>query len=341
MNELPKARKVGQGKTRQELIAEIAEEFPNAMNRALARIAMERWPQVFGTVERARTAVRTLRGANGATHLKYVGNKSFVRPIGWQVNAVPVSRSKKREPVTINGPVRLGVFGDVHIPYHSPEAVEVMVKFFKTQKVGAILINGDLCDFYSCSRHEKDPRRPLKEELDAARQFLFWLRAQFPKIPIHYKVGNHETNLERYLMRQAPVLLGVPEFELRDVMKLDEMNIQLIESLQLIQAGRLSIFHGHELPQGMSSPVNPARGIWMRVQETMLCNHWHRTSEHAETTGVTKKVTSCWSLGCLCDLAPDYALVNKWNHGFAIVDVLDKSGNFEVRNHKIVGGKVY
>lgn len=341
MNEQPKQKKAGQGKTKQDLISEVLTEFPDAMNRAVARIAVERWPQVFPTVEVARRAVRVMRGAIGGYCRKYVGDKSFIKPLGWQVNAIPKTRSKKREPLVIDGPVRLGVFGDVHIPYHSPEAVAVMVDFFKKQKVGAILINGDLCDFYSCSRHEKDPRRPLKEELDAARQFLFWLRAQFPKIPIWYKIGNHETNLERYLIRQAPVLLGVPEFELRDVMKLDELNVQLVDSLQLIQAGRLSIFHGHELPQGMSSPVNPARGIWMRVQETMMCNHWHRTSEHAETTGVSKRVTSCWSLGCLCDLAPDYALVNKWNHGFAIVDVLDKSGNFEVRNHKIVMGKVY
>ena len=66
----------------------------------------------------------------------------------------------------------------------------------------------------------------------------------------------------------------------------------------------------------------------MRVQETILCGHWHRTSEHTETTGISRKVSSCWSVGCLCDLSPDYAIVNRWNHGFAIVDI-DKDGKIE------------
>lgn len=236
--------------------------------------------------------------------------------------------------------MRLGVFSDLHIPYHNPQAVEVAIAHMKKTKCDTLLINGDLGDFYACSRHEKDPRRRLADELDAIRQFLFWLRSQFPKQRILYKIGNHETNLERYLMREAPVLLGVPDFTIRDVLKLDSFKIEVAESLQLIQAGKLSIYHGHELPQGMSSPVNPARGLWMRVQETILCGHWHRTSEHTETTGISRKVSSCWSVGCLCDLSPDYAIVNRWNHGFAIVDI-DKTGAFEVHNHKIIDGKVY
>jgi hypothetical protein len=45
-------------------------------------------------------------------------------------------------------------------------------------------------------------------------------------------------------------------------------------------------------------------------------------------------------VGCLCDLSPDYAIVNRWNHGFAIVDI-DEDGSFEVHNHKIIDGRVY
>ena len=108
----------------------------------------------------------------------------------------------------------------------------------------------------------------------------------------------------------------------------------------LRRLGKLPVYHGHELPQGMSSPVNPARGLWMRVQESLICGHWHRTSEHTESTGLEKRLSSCWSLGCLCDLSPDYAIVNRWNHGFAVVDV-EADGNYEVHNHKIIKGKVY
>lgn len=337
---IPKPKKLGQEITKREIAAAMIDRFPDTPNRTLARMLHKEHPNAFPSLEPARSVIRALRGADGTYHRKADVSHARPKPLGWQQAVIPPTASKKRTPVVLTGPMRLGVFSDLHIPYHNPQAVEVAIAHMKKTKCDTLLINGDLGDFYACSRHEKDPRRRLADELDAIRQFLFWLRSQFPKQRILYKIGNHETNLERYLMREAPVLLGVPDFTIRDVLKLDSFKIEVAESLQLIQAGKLSIYHGHELPQGMSSPVNPARGLWMRVQETILCGHWHRTSEHTETTGISRKVSSCWSVGCLCDLSPDYAIVNRWNHGFAIVDI-DKTGAFEVHNHKIIDGKVY
>ena len=340
MNEIPKPKSAGQTVLKRELAALIIDRFPDTPNRALARMLQKEHPSAFPSLENARMVVRSLRGAAGVDHRERNSPVKRTKPLGWQQAVIPPSASKKRTPVVLTGPMKLGVFSDLHIPYHNPQAVEVAIGHMKKAKCDTLLINGDLGDFYACSRHEKDPRRRLADELDAIRQFLFWLRSQFPKQRILYKIGNHETNLERYLMREAPVLLGVPDFTIRDVLKLDAFDIEVVESLQLIEAGKLSIYHGHELPQGMSSPVNPARGLWMRVQETIMCGHWHRTSEHTETTGISRKVSSCWSVGCLCDLSPDYAIVNRWNHGFAIVDI-DKTGAFEVHNHKIIDGRVY
>jgi predicted phosphodiesterase len=337
---IPKPKKTGQAITKQQLAAEVIDKFPDVPNRAIARILRAEFPDAFPSLESARSVVRAIRGANGEFHRGQKKPAARPKPLGWQQAIIPPTASKKRTPLVLNGPMRLGVFSDLHIPYHNPQAVEAAIAHMKKAKCDTLLINGDLGDFYACSRHEKDPRRRLADELDSIRQFLFWLRSQFPCQRILYKIGNHETNLERYLMREAPVLLGVPDFTIRDVLKLDSFNIEVVESLQLIEAGKLSIYHGHELPQGMSSPVNPARGLWMRVQETILCGHWHRTSEHTETTGISRKVSSCWSVGCLCDLSPDYAIVNRWNHGFAIVDI-DKDGSFEVHNHKIIDGRVY
>jgi hypothetical protein len=49
--------------------------------------------------------------------------------------------------------------------------------------------------------------------------------------------------------------------------------------------------------------------------------------------------TVCFSTGCLCDLRPAYAVLNKWNHGGAIVTVHD-GGEFDVENFRIASGKV-
>lgn len=50
---------------------------------------------------------------------------------------------------------------------------------------------------------------------------------------------------------------------------------------------------------------------------------------------------SGWSLGCLCDLRPDYRpfAFTKWNHGAAVVNV-SENGNFHVDAFTIINGKV-
>jgi len=51
------------------------------------------------------------------------------------------------------------------------------------------------------------------------------------------------------------------------------------------------------------------------------------------------EITTTWSLGCLCELHPAYLPINKWNHGFAIVDI--DGQNFEVRNKNIYKGQIF
>jgi predicted phosphodiesterase len=323
--------------TKSQITKEFIDRFPDAENRTVARAMFKELPKVFPSVEDARKFVRLLRGAAGGHP---TADKSARRPLGWQKNVIPKTQATRREPIILNGALKVLILSDVHIPYHDEIALKTAIAFGKKKKPDVIILNGDIGDFYGVSRHDKDPRRSLADELDALRQFLFYLRAQFPKARILYKIGNHEARMEMFLVKNAPVLLGVADFELPVLLKFAELGIELVPSLTLIRLGNLPIYHGHELPQGMSSPVNPARGIWMRVQESLICGHWHRTSEHTESTGLNKKLSSCWSTGCLCDLSPDYAIVNRWNHGFVWVET-QADGNYEVSNHKIINGKVY
>jgi hypothetical protein len=326
--------------TKTELAKEFVERFTDVENRTLARMMQKEHSKIFLSLEGARDLVRRLRGAKGLYHKKHTTDKSLFKPLGWQQNVMPKTHAKTREPIVLDGALKVLILSDIHIPYHDEVAVAAALAHGKKKKPDVIILNGDIGDFYGVSRHDKDPRRSLADELDAIRQFLFHLRKQFPSTRILYKIGNHEARMEMFLVKNAPVLLGVSDFELPVLLKFDELQIELVPSLTLIRLGSLPIYHGHELPQGMSSPVNPARGIWMRVQESLICGHWHRTSEHTESTGLNKKLSSCWSTGCLCDLTPDYAIVNRWNHGFAWVET-QADGNYEVFNHKIINGRVY
>lgn len=327
---------------KKELASEAIKQFPDLPNRTLARKLMAAYPTVFLTENSTRLVVRTLRGANGSGHRERPSNRNnpLNRPLGWQQNVMPKAIKEDRPDLVIKGAHRTLILSDIHIPYHDEVALNAAIEYGRKNKPDIIILNGDIGDFYAVSRHDKDPRRCLADELDAVRQFLFWLRKQFPKARIIYKIGNHEDRMERFLVKNAPVLLGTSDFEISSLLKFDELKIECVGSLNLIRLGKLCIYHGHELPQGMSSPVNPARGMWMRVQETLLAGHWHRVSEHTEKTGISGKVSSCWSTGCLCDMRPAYCISNRWSHGFAFV-LTEKNGEFEVHNHKILNGKVY
>lgn len=325
---------------KQELASQYHDRFPTTPNRTLSRLMHKEQKSAFPSVDSARSALRIIRGAKGDEARKLNVSGARIMPLGWQKNVMPKSESRPRRPLLISGPQKIVVMSDLHIPYHDDVAVQAAVNHALEIKPDTIILNGDIGDFYAISRHDKDPRRVLADELDAIRQFLYWLRGCFPDARIIYKIGNHEDRMERFLVKNAPVLLGVSDFEIPVLLRFDELKIEHVPSLQLIRAGKLPIYHGHELPQGISSPVNPARGMFMRVGESLMCGHWHRVSEHTESTGLNKKYITTWSLGCLCNLSPDYCITNRWGHGMAFVEV-KADGNYIVRNHQIIAGKVY
>lgn len=327
--------------TKNDIAKEVLTEFPDMPNHTATRKLMKDFPAVFVSYDATRTLVRNLRGARGDKNRRRpCFQTQHKKPLGWQKDALPKSISEDRPDLVIKGKHKALILSDIHIPYHDEVAVKAAVEYGKKQKPDIIILNGDIGDFYAVSRHDKDPRRCLAEEIDAVRQFLYWLRKQFPKARIIYKIGNHEDRMERFLVKNAPVLLGTSDFEISKLLRFDDMKIECVGSLNLIRLGKLSIYHGHELPQGMSSPVNPARGMWMRVQETLLCGHWHRVSEHTEKTGISNRISSCWSTGCLCEMSPAFCIVNRWGHGFAIVET-QADGEFEVHNKKIINGRVF
>jgi predicted phosphodiesterase len=231
------------------------------------------------------------------------------------------------------------IIGDLHIPYHNIPALTLALKYGMENEVNTILLNGDVIDFYAISRFEKDPRkRNFGHEVLMTRQFLGTLRKLFPNAAIYYKCGNHDVRYDHYIMRNAPDLLGMNEFSFESLMHLDQHNITFIPDKQIIRAGNLTILHGHELGQSVFSPVNIARGLFLRAKDNALCGHHHQASEHSEPN-INGKLTTCWSVACLCELHPDYMPINKHHHGFAHVKIMD-TGEFDVSNYRIVNGKI-
>lgn len=323
--------------------------FPEAPSLTLARMAYQENPLLFNSTEDARSTFRYHRGGSGTNNRKRLGDKSHVRapmqpgdPFGEMPNAIPDGKThfEDWQAFIIGGEFKALVLADIHMPYHVPSVVETAIRHGKKQGVDTIILNGDVCDFFSVSFWEKDPRqRDLAGEVQAVRQFLSYLRRQFQKARIVFKLGNHEERWERYLKVKAPELLGMEEFEIDKVLWCSKFGIEVVGERRVIRAGKLNVIHGHEYRFGISSPVNPARGFFLRAKTHCLGSHLHQTSQHSEKN-LEESVVSTWSTGCLCVLHADYSPINNWNHGFATVEVT-KGGVFQVENKRIIDGKVY
>lgn len=322
-----------------EAAKRLAAEYPNHSARGLARMLVAEANGAL-TLEAARTRIRAQFGQSGRQHdRKYATAPRPARQPGHRF-AMPASKAEPWTPHDLGVVGKVGILSDIHVPYHDPIALRAAVDHLAEAEIDAIVLNGDTADFYTISRWTKDPRkRDLPGELAQIRELLGWIRQTFPEIPILFKNGNHEERWRAWLWQHAPEISAEPEMGLAAWLHLDRHGMQLVEDHRPIMLGKLPVLHGHEKGKGISSPVNQARGAFLRLHHTVLEGHGHRTSGHCEPDMWGSEVF-CWSTGCLCDLRPEYARINKWNHGFAIVTT-HAGGEFDVENLRITAdGKV-
>lgn len=313
------------------IVRDYIKKWPNTPNLTLAKLVYKENTKVFRDIEECRSLIRhSVKSNKPRCPFDELpeGMKSFAE---WS-------------PVTINAD-KILLISDVHIPYHDKAALEIALDYARKEKVNGVIFNGDMTDFYSMSFFDKDPRnRDFANEILTARKILSIIRGEFKNAEILYKIGNHEERFERYLKVKAPEFHGLFANDAVGLISYDAIfdtaknKVKIVKDKRLIEVGRLKIIHGHELFQTLTNPVNPARGLFLKGKDTALCSHHHQTSDHTEGS-LSGRTMSCWSVGCLCDLHPEYCTINKWNHGFAIID--NNKSDFRVYNKKIINHKVY
>ena len=300
----------------------------------LARIMFNDNPLLFYNVDNARQTLRSIENKMGKSNNYKIIKEMPERPRN--PYNLPESDEAVYEPFNLKAK-RLLVLSDIHIPYHNIEALTCAFDFAKGEKPDAILLNGDTLDFFGLSRFSKDPKaRSFAHELKTFKEFMDILKKTF-NAKIYFKIGNHEERYFHFLWMKAHEIVGVEEFELENIIKSRAEGIEIIKDKRIIKAGDLNIIHGHEFGGSVFSPVNIARGLFLKGKVSAMQGHNHCSSEHSESN-MNGELTTTWSVGCLCELHPAYLPINKWNHGFAIVDI--DGQNFEVRNKRIHKGKI-
>lgn len=329
-----------------ELALQYADEFPDLPTKTVGRIMYAENISAFPTQDAAVQAMRRARGKAGKELrdiYERTGDTEHFKELEEPYNPLPSLpdpiESLEDNPHLVVETERCLILADTQIPYHDPRAIELALAYGEERGPDTILLNGDIIDCFAQSSFQKDPREvDFRREKDATNAFLRHLRGRFPKARIIYKDGNHEERYERYMALKAPELLGIPQFDFQHLLGFHAIGIEHIDKMRHIKIGRLNVVHGHEWGGRGGGGVNPARWLYLRAQATVLCGHFHRTSNHTETD-MDGHPTSTWSAGCLCGLTPRWLRYNKWNQGFMYVE--SNGHDFRLENLRIVEGEVY
>lgn len=338
---MPKPTKRG------EVVREWCEKHPNVPHLTLARMIYAANPKLFPNVNAVRGSVRWHRGKVSPSNIGrqvpakpiiYTGGTSTVR----FTYRAPRSLAEPLQTFDIHGTQRILRLSDIHYPFHDERALEAAVEYGIKHDPTVLLLDGDIIDCHDLSAYERNPRdRYTEAELSMLAEQFDQFRQAFPKARIIWKEGNHEGRLQKYLMRKAPELWGLPMMDVPGLLTMvggpkAMHRVEWVANKRVLKAGHLSLLHGHEL--GGGGGVNPARWLFLRAGENAICGHFHRTSEHSEPS-LSRKQRGAWSTGCLCDMSPGYMPHNKWNHGFAWIEV-EKDGDFRVKNIRIIDGRI-
>ena len=311
-----------------KLCLEALRRFPGYSVNSITHYLERRYPDIFTNFSSTRANVQRLAGIkdlSGYTRIKE--RYPSLPPV-----AMPPTMRKIR--VDYDLPFgKYGIMADLHLPYHEPLPIKRAMDWFRYEKITGLILLGDFMDCAAVSFWMPTKRRDFMHEVEQACDFLDLLKKSFPRCKIIVMQGNHEERLANYFNMHAPELVDMPGADMATIISANERGLDVLERKQKIVAAEMTLIHGHEI-RGGSTVVSPARWAMLRGKACCAVGHWHCTIEATEND-LNRKMVTCWSIGCLCDLEPDYSPVgNRWNWGCAMLNY--KQDTWEFQNKRIL-----
>lgn len=207
------------------------------------------------------------------------------------------------------------VLSDQHIPFQDPDVEALSLDFIKFHKPDTIHLLGDIMDFYSLSRFDKDPSKILclQDDIDATVEYFERLRS-ITNVPIIYSQGNHEARYQRFLWSRAAELSNLQNMRFESLVKLDQFKIKWVTDRNPYKVGKLLFTHG-DLVRKWSGAT--ARGHYEKYGCSVIHGHTHRMGAFYHST--MSGTYGAWENGCLCSLKPEYMIGPDWQNGWSVV----------------------
>lgn len=224
------------------------------------------------------------------------------------------------------------IVSDYQIPDYNKKAHSLVLDFIDDFKPSHLEINGDFLNFTPFSRYDviagKQPP-PIKEELKIGRKILGELvervRKNNPQAQVIWLQGNHESRLEKFIIRQAlgshsPLIDlevdGEEVLSIPHLFKLKELGVEWVPERKskkyhgfYIEHGDIARKHGGYTAQAMID----------RKGSSGVSSHTHRLALVGRTNA-TK--TMYWiESGSMCNSrpSPQYAKDADWQRGFGVM----------------------
>ncbi len=244
------------------------------------------------------------------------------------------------------------VASDIHDECCDPFWRRVFIDTVGRVRPDTVILGGDVFDLAEFGRYSVDPREwNVVSKIEWVHSFLHEIREAAPDTEIVFIEGNHEHRLLRYLTDNAPALkallsdlhgwtvpklLGLDKFEVRYVARADLATFTKSNVLAEI-AKNYEVFHDCFLVDHFPTGIN--KGL------PGVNGHHHQhlvSSQYSHIFGSYE-----WhQLGCGHRRQAEYCAGEKWNMGFAKVDI-DTHNSIPLINYHFigdfaeVGGKYY
>lgn len=235
-----------------------------------------------------------------------------------------------------------GVLNDLHLPFHDPVAVELVLSAFADIGVDRLIINGDALDFYNVNMHgpkHYDVQQTLEDEFQSGIDFFCDLRKRFKNIV--YILGNHEDRLDRFILKNCKPFTNIVTV----TKMLDLEGIEVIPYNQEYKLEKTSLRIQH------SPPSYSKNGAMVSLENKLDVSHMYGCThrlQHACRTGGTGKVYNVWFNGWLgsTTLTKEHRRVfsftkghENWQQCASLITTIDKK-DFHVEQSQIINKRI-
>ena len=322
-----------------DLVRKFLIENPNKNKKDIGRLLFEKYPEHFKDAEDGRDKVRYVTGAKGGNQQKMITDpekrKFFYN--GFETWAKENFNYEERpwdKPYKIPNFKVLNVIADLHSIHLDIPTLKAFLK--NTKDKTALLINGDLLDSESLSRHLKGHNMiEYERELEICYNLLKGFKEEFNEVFFHE--GNHDFWLERYLLTNAREIFRLRGIGLKELLKLGELKVNHIHNLSYMTFGDLDILHGHQFP-GWGGGKFPSVNILDRWQTfkgkydvKVMASHSHRNDHSISRKSKDGKFGQAWVTPAMCRKGAQYNPYAGWDTGW--VELTNNDNVIDVKVH--------